>query len=63
MSKKGKQAEERIKQSIVDGYRRGVNDKNGNNVLDSHGMPVPPPRILNSSAKTYVYRNGKMVEK
>ena len=62
MSKEGKKAEEKIKQKIISGHRRGVCDKDGNSVLGQHGNMVPPSSKI-AGGKTYVYRNGKMVEK
>lgn len=55
--------EERIKQAIVRGHRDGICDSDGNSIAGAGGMVVAKPRPLGSSAKTYVYRNGKMVEK
>ena len=63
MSKEGKLAEEKIKRKIVSGHQRGVCDKSGNSVLDSHGNMVAPQKPAPPTAKTYVYRDGKMVDK
>ena len=57
-----KKAEEAIKRKIVSGHQRGVCDRDGNSVLDSQGNMVAPPKKIGCS-RTYVYRNGKMVEK
>ncbi len=35
-----------IKDAIVDGYRRGVCNKEGESVKNQYGMPVPKPRVL-----------------
>jgi hypothetical protein len=63
MSIEAKKAEEKIKQAIVSGHQRGVCDSEGNSVLDAHGNMVSPGRRLPATAKTYVYRDGKMIEK
>jgi hypothetical protein len=63
MSNERKQAEEKIKQKIVSAHRRGKCDAEGNSVLDSYGQMVAPPRKMPKVARTYVYRDGKMVEK
>jgi len=57
--------EERIKQAIVSGHRRGVCDSSGNSVLNEYGMPAAKPRPRSSAAKTYVFdkKKGKLVEK
>ena len=60
-TRKHKQSEEKIKQAIVSGHRRGICDKDGNSTVNPDGaiIPVYPKR----RGKTYVYRDGKMVEK
>jgi hypothetical protein len=55
--------EERIKQAIVRGHRNGICDKDGNSLLGHGDVLIPKPSNLGPSARTYVYRNGKMVEK
>jgi hypothetical protein len=52
---------EPIKKAIMDGYKRGICDKNGDSILKD-GILVQKPRIIGVS-KTYVVRNGKCVEK
>lgn len=58
-----------IKQKIVDGHRRGVCNKNGETDFstDNLGRRTPRPRpskgLNSSTARTYVYREGKMVLK
>jgi hypothetical protein len=57
--------EEKIKQAIVAGHRRGICDSSGNSLLNEHGMPVAKPKPRSSASKTYVYdrKKGKMVRK
>lgn len=55
--------EDNIKALIVSGHRRGVCDINGGSVKKG-GVFIAKPRFTPSSvAKTYVYREGKMVLK
>jgi hypothetical protein len=54
---------EPIKRAIVSGHQRGICDKDGNSVLNEHGILVAKPSNLGPAAKTYVVRNGKCVEK
>lgn len=65
MSKTAKmrRQEEKIKQAIVDGHRRGVCDSEGRSVLNEQGLMTAQGRTLGPTARTFVYRNGKMVEK
>jgi len=60
---KMRQQEEVIKQAIVRGHRNGICDSDGNSIAGGDGINIPKPRPMGSTAKTYVYRNGKMVEK
>ena len=60
---KMRQAEERIKRAIVTGHRNGVCDKDGNSEIGAHGFLIPKSRNLGTTAKTFVYRDGRMVEK
>jgi len=55
--------EEVIKQAIVDGHRRGVCNKDGESIAGGPGINIPKPTPNNPFAKTYVLRNGKLVEK
>lgn len=45
-TKEMQQNEERIKQMIVDGHRRGVMDSEGRHVRNKDGRPVAKPRSL-----------------
>ena len=54
--------EEKVKDMIVRGHNRGVCDRNGASVKVG-GVLTAKPRILSSVAKTYVYREGKVVLK
>ncbi|MBE3142923.1 MAG: hypothetical protein IMZ61_03250 [Planctomycetes bacterium] len=54
---------EPIKRAIMSGHQRGICDKDGNSVVGPHGILVAKPSNTGSSAKTYVVRNGKLVEK
>lgn len=58
-----RKSEEKIKQAIVSGHRRGVCDKDGNSVPGPGDILVAKPSNLGPCAKTYVIRNGKCVEK
>lgn len=60
---KMRQNEERIKDAIVSAHRRGICDSDGNSVPDRFGINTAKPKALGPCAKTYVIRNGKMVEK
>lgn len=59
--------EETIKDMIADCHKRGVCDGDGKSVktIDSSGREtfIAKPRILSSTVKTYVYRDGRMVLK
>ena len=44
LTKGHRDQEEKIKQMIMDGKKRGVCDGEGNSVKNEHGMPVAPPR-------------------
>ncbi len=58
--------EDDIKTMIVNGHRRGVCDRNGSSVrVNINGRKgfIAKPRQYSSAAKTYVYREGKMVLK
>jgi len=63
--KQMRQNEERIKQAIVSGHKRGVCDSSGNSVLNKYGMLVAKPRPRSSASKTYIFdkKKGKMIEK
>ena len=52
--------EEVIKELIVKGHQAGLCDKEGNS-LDINGHMVAAPS--KQSGKTYVLRNGRLVEK
>ena len=54
--------EDGIKALIVAGHERGVCDSNGASVKKD-GVFVAKPMAMSSVARTYVYRNGKMVLK
>lgn len=62
-------AVEQIKSKIIDGHRRGVCNKNGQSFFttDNSGRrgpkPVPSKGLNSSAARTYVFRDGKMVLK
>jgi hypothetical protein len=60
---KMRKQEDAIKQAIVRGHRNGVCDSDGNSIAGGEGINIAKPRPLGSTAKTYVYRNGKMVQK
>ena len=62
MSKDCKKSEELIKKAIVSGAKRGVCDRYGNSVLDAHGNMVAPKSKFRGT-KTFVLRDGKLVEK
>ena len=62
-TKKMRQQEESIKQAIDSGHRRGICDSEGNSVPGAGDILTAKPRNLGQASKTYVYRNGKMVEK
>jgi len=55
VTKKQRQAEEVIKRQIMDGYQRGVCDKNGDSIT-VNGRPKAPPKRMRP---TTVYKNGK----
>ena len=46
LTKEMRQNEEKIKQMIVDGHRRGVCNKEGEHVTNKDGRPVAKPRNL-----------------
>jgi hypothetical protein len=54
--------EEKIKDMIVDGHKRGVCDSSGASIKIG-GVFVAKPITTNSAAKTYVFRDGKIVPK
>ena len=54
--------EDVIKDMIVEGHRNGVCDSNGASVK-RNGVFTAKSRILSSSARTFICRNGKMVLK
>jgi len=60
-TQKHRQSEEKIKNAIVSGHRRGICDKDGNLTVNPDGSIIP--MYQKRRGKTYVYRNGKMVEK
>ncbi len=62
-TEKMRKNEEKIKEAIVSAYRRGVCDSEGRSITNSKGLLIPKPHSFNSTAKTYVNRNGKLVEK
>jgi hypothetical protein len=62
-TEKMRRQEEVIKDAIVRGHLNGVCDKDGNSVAGGPGINIPKPSSFNSSSKTYVVRNGKLVEK
>lgn len=59
----------KLKEKIVDGRRRGVCNKNGQSYFttDNSGRrgpkPTPSKGLDSSAAKTYIYRDGRMVLK
>lgn len=55
--------EEDIKAKIVEGHRRGICDSSGASIKTEAGVFVAKPMSLSSAAKTYVYREGRMVLK
>ncbi len=55
--------ENQIKDMIVTGHRRGTCDRNGNSVKTGNGRFIAKPRVLPSTVKIYVCRDGKMVLK
>lgn len=59
--------ERAVKDMIYKGHRRGVCDSDGRSVKVLDGIDckvtVAKPKLCSSCAKTYVYRNGKMVLK
>ena len=42
-----------VKDKIMDGYRRGVCNKNGDSIKHN-GMPVAKPRVLSSTVKHFL---------
>jgi hypothetical protein len=54
---------EPIKQAIMSGHRRGICNSSGESVLNEQGILVAKPSKTNSASKTFVVRNGKIVEK
>ena len=54
--------EEDIKAKIVEGHKRGVCDGNGASIKTKSGF-IAKPMSFPSVAKTYVYREGRMVLK
>ena len=54
---------EKIKEMIMEGKRRGVCNGEGESLHIKHGQAIAKPTRFGSTAKTYVYRNGLLVEK
>jgi len=54
-----RQQEERIKQAIVSGHRRGVCDKNGNSTVNSEGAIIP---VYEKRRATSIYKDGKWIK-
>lgn len=55
--------EEKIKDMIVSAHIRGACDSQGRSMKTTDGRFIAKPASLGSTAKTYVYKNGKMVLK
>lgn len=56
--------ENKIKDMIVAGHRRGICDSNGDSVKDTNGMFIAKSVFGHGSVvKTFVCRKGKMVLK
>jgi len=55
--------EDPIKDMIARAHRVGACDSSGRSVKRSDGTLVAKPRTGSSMTKTYVLRNGKVVEK